>query len=162
MISEITVVIHNVSIQTNKQIESYNNQSTFSGKKSLWTILNNQLVKNLIIDLNNRGKARSISCFDFSTLYTTILCDKLIKVLFEIIYFCFKGDDKQFITVSKFDARWINNEKQLSIILSQSSLKFENKIFRQVIGIPMGSNQASFFASLSLLLAEKMDEENKD
>ena len=48
---------------------------------------------NSIKSLSNRGKGTSISYFDFSTLYTTIPHDKLMKVLFEIVDFCFKGSE---------------------------------------------------------------------
>ena len=44
--------------------------------------------------------------------------DKLIKVLFKIIDFCFKGGDKQFIMVGKYGAEWIDNEKQGSVTFS--------------------------------------------
>ena len=37
--------------------------------------------------------------------------------------FCFKGDDKQFKSVRKYDAKYINCDKQESITFSQSSLK---------------------------------------
>ena len=95
-----------------KQVESYNKHTNiFSGVNSFWTILNNQPVINSINSLNNRGKATSISCFDFSTLYTTIPHDKLIKVLFDMIDFCFKGGDKQYIEIGKYGARWVNNIK---------------------------------------------------
>ena len=78
---------------------------------------------NCINNLNNCGKATSILCSDFSTLYIAIPHDKLVKVLYEIINLFFKKDDKQFITVVKHGARWINNEKQRSITFTQCSLK---------------------------------------
>ena len=47
---------------------------------------------------NGRGKATSVSYFDFSTLYTKILHAKLLKVLNELIDFCFRGGDGEFIS----------------------------------------------------------------
>ena len=57
----------------------------FSGVNSFLSILNNQHVTDAIDKINTRGKATSISCFDFSTLYTKIPYDKLLKVLNELI-----------------------------------------------------------------------------
>ena len=106
----------------------------------------------------NHGKVTSIACFDISTLYRTIPHDKLIKALFEIIDFL-KEIDKWFITVGKYGARSLNNEKQGSLIFSQSSLKrlwnncitafslIWKQMFRQVTGSPMGSDPASFFVN---------------
>ena len=57
----------------------------------------------MINSINNLGNfAISISCFDFSTLCTTIANDKLIKVSFEIMYFCFKGGEEKLVTVGKY------------------------------------------------------------
>ena len=41
--------------------------------------------------INTRKGAKTISTNDFSTLYTTILHNFLIKVLSDIIYFVFKS-----------------------------------------------------------------------
>ena len=72
------------------QIQSHNNQTRFfSGINTFWTILNNRPVIDNIKKLNKRNKANSITCFDFSTLYTNIPHNKLIKVLNELIDFCF-------------------------------------------------------------------------
>ena len=107
-----------------KKIESCIKECTFfPGIKSFRTILNNQPMTNSIDNLNNCSKATFISCFDFSVFYTTISHDKLVKVLFEIIDFCFKEVDNQFITFRKYSARWVDNEKQESVTFSQSSLK---------------------------------------
>ena len=80
-----------------------------------------------------------------------------------MIDFCFKGGDKQSIEVGKYGARWVNNIKDRSLTFSQASFKkavkylmnncffqLGNKVFRQVIGIPMGSDPAPFFANLFL------------
>ena len=83
------------------QFGSYKRQSSFfSGAKSFWRIFNNQTVIVTIKNLNGRNKATSISCFDFSTLYTNISCGKLVRDLNEHIGFCFKGRSGQFIVVN--------------------------------------------------------------
>ena len=74
---------------------------------------------NFTNEFSNSSTATSISCVDFSTLYTTMSHD---KVLFEIIDFYFKGGDKQLIMIGKYSAGWIGNEKQGSVTISQSLL----------------------------------------
>lgn len=62
-----------------EQTESYIKQSTFFfGIKSFKTNLNNQTFIISIDNLNNRGKATTLSCFDLYTLYlaTAIIHDK--------------------------------------------------------------------------------------
>ena len=73
-------------------------------------------------NLNNCGKSTSVSCFDFSILYTTTPNDKLAKVLFKIIDFYLTGGYKKFKAVRRYVVRWINNEKQESASNSQSWL----------------------------------------
>ena len=54
-----------------RQIESYNNKSRyFTGVNSFWVVQSNKPVFEAINRLNKRKKAKSISTFDFSTLYT--------------------------------------------------------------------------------------------
>ena len=151
-----------------KQIEMYNHKSTyFSGVKSFWPIQNNQPVIEAIKKLNGRSKANSISTFDFSTLYTNIPHAKLKNVLRELINFCFKGGDKKYIAITKFGATWTNNKHKYNVTFDKPSLKLAinylldncyfnlgNMSFRQVIGIPMGSDPAPFMANLFLYFYE--------
>ena len=150
------------------QIEDYNKKCHFfTGVKTFWTIQNNSPVIKSINNLNKRNKALQITSFDFSTLYTKIPHDKLLKVLNELIDFCFKGGTKDFIAVDKYGAKWVNDVTSYSLVFSKASLKksvkylmnncffqFGNKIFRQVIGITMGSDPAPFMANLFLYYYE--------
>ena len=108
--------------------------------------------------LNDRNKASSVSCFDFSTLYTKIPHSKLVKVLHELVDFCFKGGNAEFIAVNQYRAYWTNQKKSsdaftfskaslknaIKYLLDNCYFKLGNKIFKQVIGIPMGSDPLHF------------------
>ena len=48
-----------------------------------------------------------MSTFYFSTLHTQIPHMKLTFVLNELIGFCFQGDTKKKIAVTKFGAKWV-------------------------------------------------------
>ena len=51
--------------------------------------------------INKKRNAKSISTFDFSTLYTKLPHDKLIKELSAVIDFVFEGGKCKFIEISK-------------------------------------------------------------
>jgi len=114
-----------------------------------------------------RNNAHSIYTFDFSTLYTKIPHDKLKSVMRELINFCFKGGENKYIAVNKFGARWVKEKNPNMTVFDKTSLKLAinflldncffrvgNLIFRQVIGIPMGTDPAPFMANLFLYFYE--------
>ena len=106
------------------QIETYNKKTLyFSGVKSFWPIQNNIQVIDSIKKLNKRNLAKSITTFDFSTLYTSIPHDKLKNALREIINFGFKGGDKFYIGITNYGARWVKDKSACNITFDKSSLK---------------------------------------
>ena len=150
-----------------RQVETYNAKSFFySQVKTFWVIQNNEHVINSIKKLNKKGSVRSMSTFDFSTLYTKIPHEKLLEVMSSITDFCFQGGSHELISFSlssKSNARWVANSSRAAIKFSKPMVKealeylmnncfftFGNKIFRQIIGIPMGSDPAPFMANLFL------------
>ena len=108
----------------------------------------------------------AISTFDFSTLYTKIPHDKLLFVLNNLIDFCFDGGPSDIIAVTKFGAQWVNDTKGFNLLFDKQKVKeavkflmsncyftIGNKIFQQIIGIPMGSDPAPFLCKfISLFL----------
>ena len=160
------------------QVERYNQKaSIFSGIKSFWVIQNSLPVLNTLDKINLKNKAKTLSSFDFSTLYTNIPHVKLFKELSEIIKFIFKGGRNSTISVGKHGkACWSRNSYKanydidkitnaVKYLLDNCHFKFGNKLFRQIVGIPMGSDPAPFFANLFLYQYEsrwlnKMKKEN--
>ena len=150
-----------------QQVETYNTKSFFySQVKTFWVIQNNEHVINSIKKLNRRSSVRSMSTFDFSTLYTKIPHEKLLEVLNGITDFCFQGGSHEHISFSlspKSRARWVPNNSKAKIkfgidlvkdaleyLMGNCYFTFGSKVFRQVIGIPMGSDPAPFMANLFL------------
>ena len=152
-----------------RQIENYNTKCRyFSGVNTFWVVQNNKPVVDAMLKLNKRNKAKSISTFDFSTLYTKLPHDKLLNVLFKLIDFCFDGGTHKFLIFTKYGARWSNERKDYKIcfdkqkmknavtyLLSNCNFTIGAKIFSQIIGIPMGSDPAPFFANLFLYFYER-------
>ena len=163
-----------------EQIYRYNQKaSTFSGIKTFWVIKNSRPVLNALNRISNKKNAKTISSFDFSTLYTNIPHSKLFHELSAIIKFIFKGGSKMCISVDKQGiAHWttrVSNSsssydldkilKAVEYLLNNCHFKFGDKLFRQVVGIPMGSDPAPYFANLFLYRYEsrwlnKMKKEN--
>ena len=146
------------------QIENYNNKSYFySHVKSFWVIQNNENVINSIKSLNKRHSIKTMSTFDFSTLYTKIPHSKLLEVLNSLVDFCFRGGEHKKLSVSNTGARWVTRSNKKSCIFDKEKVKeglkflmnrchftLGKRLFRQVIGIPMGSDPAPFMANLFL------------
>ena len=105
--------------------------------------------------------------FDFSTLYTKIPHDKLLCVLNEITDFAFKIGTRDFVAVYNSEAFWSRSKSKtgrssslqeikscLEFLINNNFFQVDSKIFRQVIGIPMGSVSTPFFANLFLFFYE--------
>ena len=148
-----------------KQIETYHKKSQFySGIKSNWILYNREPVLQAVKKSYTRRSAKCISSFDFSTLYTTIPHNKLIEVLNKIINFVFKGGTRNYIAINKSgSANWVKSIKTFNTIYSKESVteaiaylisncyfRLGDKLFRQDVGIPMGSDPAPAFANLFL------------
>ena len=119
-------------------------------------------VTNFIKSCNQNNTIHSISTFDFKTLYTSIPHDKLKTALATLIRSTFRSRKKEFITVkgriaTLCDSR--NSGFTLSIqqlinsinhIIDQNFIIYKGEVFRQCIGIPMGTNCAPDLANLFL------------
>ena len=76
-------------------------------------------MKNLI----KLGKVEFIIAFNFCTLYTNIDYSKPLKVLNNLIDFCFGGGSHKYISVNKFSAKWISKPDSYSVVFDKRSFK---------------------------------------
>mgnify|MGYP001792462320 CR=1 FL=1 len=151
------------------QVKKYHEKSQyFSGVKAFWVIENNTNVIQSLNSLNKKKRAKQLSTFDFSTLYTKIPHKKLLEVLTEIIEFCFKGRTKDSVKVdARGNAYWCTEKNTkdkkyfkkdvinaLKFLLDNCFFTIGNKVLKQVIGIPMGGDPAPFWANLFLFYYE--------
>ena len=149
-----------------KQVESYNDKSrVWSGVSGCWVIQNSNPVVERIDKINNRKKAKSIMTFDFATLYTKIPHELLIEALNDIVDFAFEGGVAHAVYINKYGASWRNStdarvyknsdiKKALTFSIENAYFQVGNTVFRQKIGIPIGSDPAPFFANLFLYVYE--------
>ena len=83
-------------------VESFHNKMSFYlDCKKFWVVQNSFPITTKLNKTNAKKKAKSVSTFDFSTLYTTIPQKLLIKVLSEVINFVFKSKIIKHIGFSK-------------------------------------------------------------
>ena len=143
------------------------NAKFLSNYNKFWVLENADPVISILKNINRKKKAKSISTYDFSTLYTKLPHNKLISQLSKVIDLVYKGGDKKFIYIaSNNKAYWSKSKKAVSF--SKTSLKtavshlIENCYFtvgdivlKQAIGIPMGIDPAPFWANLFLYTYEE-------
>jgi hypothetical protein len=141
----------------------YRKTGFFSGVKQFWCIDSHKDVVDTLNKLNDKKEAKTISTYDFSTLYTNIPHNKLIEVLSEIVLTSFNTDTRKFLSVGKKRAYWVKGFSAsrfhfsaediiacMEFLIGNAYFRVGNSIFRQKIGIPMGSDPAPFFANLFL------------
>ena len=95
------------------QVQSFHEKSKFYGNYNrFWVIENSAPVIEKISNLNNRKKAKSLSTYDFSTLYTKLPHDDLVKNLNRIVDFVFEGGNdkkdgnRKYLTVRGSSVFW--------------------------------------------------------
>ena len=120
-----------------------------------WSIKNSGLV---LCKLKSRGfRATSLSTYDFSTLYTTLshnlIKEKLIDLIERAFKQFYKNEGKLYLACNDKKAFFISSDHKgyklwschyvcdaLSYILDNIYIRFGKKLYRQIVGIPMGTN----------------------
>ena len=133
-----------------------------------WSIKNSGEV---LSKLKDRGfQATSLSSYDFSTLYTTLPHNLIKEKLLDLIertFYKMEGklylacyDKKAFITSADHYRGYLlwscqNVFATLSLFLDNIYIRFGTKLYRQIFGIPMGTNCAPLVADLFLFCYER-------
>ena len=100
-------------------------------------------------------QATSVTTWDFSTLYTRIPQEKLKHRIYELLEKTYAVRRKGFIATDNYRTFWANEKKcnryhfscrdlchAINLLIDNIFVRFGNKVFRQVIGIPMGASSA--------------------
>ena len=107
------------------------------------------------------GGAKSIRTYDFSNLYTSIPHDQLKKNIQQFVNEVFDASGKLFINV-KNDKAYLSDKiaeltfsaktlvEAIFFLIDNCFIEFENKIYKQIIGIPMGTSCAPYLANIFL------------
>ena len=130
-----------------------------------WSIKNSGEVHN---KLKSRGfRATSLSTYDFSTLYTTLPHNLIKEKLINLIECTFKREGSSYIACNERQAFFTSGDTkryklwfcqnvcEALIYLWDIYIRFGTKLYRQTVGIPMGTNFAPFVAVLFLFCYER-------
>ena len=136
-----------------------------SGLNLFWSIKNSA---DFLTKLSNKNyKVTSVSTYDFSTLYTTLPHNLIKEKLIALIRKTFARENCSFLACSDHKAFFTNTKyngykllscdefcEALIFLLDNIYIRFGHKVYRQVIGIPMGTNCAPLIADLFLYCYE--------
>ena len=155
------------------QVRNFHKKSHFyKNYNRFWVIENSSPIIEKLTQINNRKKAKDISTFDFSTLYTKLQHDDLINNLYDIVDFAFNGGNekkdgnRKYLTVINSSTFWSKKKRgknsftkqQIKLLVShlikETYFQVGNLLFKQCIGIPMGIDPAPFWANLHLYAYE--------
>lgn len=128
-----------------------------------WIVNNSVEVLNEITRCNKCKKVLNIRTYDCSTLYTSIPHKSLKTQMTWVINQCFNASSRKFIKIDKHSASWTQSRGENKVTWNKYQLIHQIKwlidniyvfcgdcLFRQVIGIPMGTDCAPFLANLYL------------
>ena len=128
-----------------------------SGRNLFWSIKNSNEVLNKL--KSRQFRAFSLSNYDFSTLYTTLPHNLIKEKLNDLIEWTFHREDFLYLAcnvrnafftseVHKNYTLWTCQKvcEALTFLLDNIYIRFGTKLFRQIVGIPMGTNCAPLVA----------------
>ena len=137
-----------------------------SDKSLFWSIKDSCEVLN---KLKSRGhRASSLSTYDFCTLYTTLPYNLIKDKLVDLIERTFQREGSLYIACNDKNAFFTSDAvrnynlwscqkvcEALTFLLDNIYIRFGSKLYRQIVGIPIGTNCAPLVADLFLFCYER-------
>ena len=113
-------------------------------------------------------RASSLSTYDFSTLYTTLPHNLIKDKLVDLIERTFQREGSLYIACNDRNAFFTSDAvrnynlwscqkvcEALTFLLDNIYIRFGSNLYRQIVGIPMGTNCAPLVADLFLFCYER-------
>ena len=124
-----------------------------NGKNLFWSVKNSVEILN---KLKSRGfLASGLSTYDFSTLYTTLPHNLIKEKLTELIEQTFNREGSLYLACNDKNAFFTSEQPKryklwscqkmcdaLHYLLDNIFIRFGSKLYRQIVGFPMGTNCA--------------------
>ena len=137
-----------------------------NGINLFWSIKNSGEILN---KLKSRGfLASGLPTYDFSTLYTTLPHNLIKDKLTELIEQTFNREGSLYLACNDKNAFFTSEQPKryklwscqkmcdaLHYLLDNIFIRFGSKLYRQIVGIPMGTNCAPLVADLFLFCYER-------
>jgi hypothetical protein len=148
------------------------------GIHTMWIIDNTSPFLSMLQGLSKKQKARTISTFDFSTLYTKIPHEDLKETMSKFVKSCYKGSKNKYLSLRKkslgnknakvYWTKQLPKKKSdkeyyvscetlishINKLIDNIYVTFGDKVFQQIIGIPMGTDCAPLLANIYLHMYE--------
>ena len=135
-----------------------------TGVNCFWIIDNAAEVLKKLKKLNRTKNARHFDSFDFSTLYTNIPHDLLLGSIGQLISEAYRIRGAKYIVIKSDGITYWSNKtsakdhnvtedelvEQIKFLVDNIYIQVGNRIFKQTIGIPMGTDCAPLLANLFL------------
>ena len=137
-----------------------------TGVNCFWVIDNSKEVLDRLHNINKTSSAKSFDSYDFATLYTNIPHDALKNNMRKLVREAYKVRGAKYLIVDTHGkAHWsespssvtacLNIDKNklvewMEYLIDNVYIKVGNKVFRQTVGIPMGTDCAPQLANLFL------------
>ena len=145
-------------------------ETSRNGVNNMWILKHSTSLLSSLDQLNLRT-ATSVQTFDFSTLYTSIPHDLLKSKISNLVHSAYRKKDGSVrythIRVTRAQGYFTHDIngggdmytadnicKMIEFLIDNILMQFGGRLFRQVIGIPMGTNCAPLLADLFLYLHE--------
>ena len=137
-----------------------------TGVNCFWIIDNSQQILSALSKINYFSTAKHLDSYDFSTLYTSIPHTSLKEALTSLIKEAYKVRDNIYLVVdtrgkvfwtdipskaaSKYNITEETLIKLVEYLIDYIYVSIGNKVYRQCVGIPMGTDCAPLLANLFL------------
>ena len=160
-----------VSLCLKRMLTTENNycKDKFNNYKKFFIIDSHDEIIKHIHDSNSNRSNKSVKSYDFKTLYTKIPHHKLKDTFGQFVRDVFNYNNKfKCIEVVTNTVRFVEKRSSkvsfsmaelieaINIIIDNSYIKFNSRIYRQIMGIPMGTNCAPHLANIFLHIYEKL------
>ena len=145
----------------NHVISYYEKVYERSGKNLFWSIKNSG-------EVLNKLKSRGFHATSLSTLYTTLPHNLIKEKLINLIEWTFKMEGSPYIACNERQAFFTSEETKRNKVWSCQNvcealiylfdniyIRFGTKLYRQIVGVPMGTNCAPLVADLFLSCYER-------
>jgi hypothetical protein len=130
-----------------------------------WIISNNNPIVSTLDSMSNSRRLKSIATYDFEKLYTNLDHSDITSSMSNVINIGF-GNNKRFIKITTYKAYWSTSRtddhtvdqtqllQMIDELVNSCYFTVGSSVFKQKIGIPMGTDCAPFLANLFLFSFE--------